>query len=82
VRREGADDKDQVLVAKIVYDPDVMEESYGATTEEAVRAVVAADLDRINEDMPKYKHVHRFSVQTEEMVKTTTGKVKRYQETK
>jgi long-chain acyl-CoA synthetase len=82
VRREGADDKDQVLVARIVYDPEVMQSAHKAVTEEEVRAVVAADLDRINDDMPRYKAVHRFTVQTEEMVKTTTGKVKRYQETK
>jgi hypothetical protein len=30
--------------------------------------------------MPKYKHVHRLILQTEEMAKTTTGKVKRYEE--
>jgi long-chain acyl-CoA synthetase len=57
-----------------------MRNAYHAESEEQVRAVVDADLDRINNDMPKYKQVHRFTVQTEEMVKTTTGKVKRYQE--
>ena len=80
VRREGADDKDQVLVAKIVYDEDVMKDKYGAETIEQIREVVDQDIDRINQDMPKYKHVHRFLVQKEEMVKTTTGKVKRYAE--
>lgn len=81
-RREGADDKDQVLVAKIVYDEDVMKDKYGAETMEQIREVVEKDIDRINEDMPKYKHIHRFIVQKEEMVKTTTGKVKRYEENK
>ena len=80
VRREGADDKDEVLVAKIVYDEDIMKEKYGAETEEQVRDIVDRDIDRINGNMPKYKHVHRLILQTEEMVKTTTGKVKRYEE--
>jgi long-chain acyl-CoA synthetase len=80
VRREGADDKDEVLVAKIVYDEDIMKEKYGAVTEEQIRETVEADIDRINSNMPKYKHVHRLVLQTEEMVKTTTGKVKRYEE--
>ena len=80
VRREGADDKDEVLVAKIVYDEDIMKEKYGAETEEQVRDIVDRDIDRINSNMPKYKHVHRLILQTEEMVKTTTGKVKRYEE--
>lgn len=81
-RREGADDKDQVIVAKIVYDEDIMRDKYGAETMEQIRNVVEHDIDRINADMPKYKQVHRFIVQTEEMVKTTTGKVKRYEENK
>jgi long-chain acyl-CoA synthetase len=82
VRREGADDRDEVLVAKIVYDKDLMKEKYGAETEDQVYAIVDADIDRINSNMPKYKHVHRLMLQTEEMAKTTTGKVKRYEENK
>lgn len=80
VRREGADDKDHVLVAKIVYDEDMMRDRYDAETMDEIRAVIDRDLGQINTNMPKYKHVHRFIVQKEEMAKTTTGKVKRYEE--
>jgi len=80
VRREGADDRDEVLVAKIVYDEDIMKDKYGAVTGEQIRETVERDIDRINSNMPKYKHVHRLLLQTEEMSKTTTGKVKRYEE--
>ena len=80
VRREGADDKDEVLVAKIVYDEDIMKEKYDAVTDEQIRETVERDIDRLNSNMPKYKHIHRLILQTEEMAKTTTGKVKRYEE--
>ena len=80
VRREGADDKDEVLVAKIVYDEEIMKEKYGADTADQVRETVWQDIDRMNINMPKYKHIHRLILQTEEMAKTTTGKVKRYEE--
>ena len=80
VRREGADDKDEVLVAKIVYDEDIMKDKYGAVTDAQIRETAERDIDRINSNMPKYKHVHRLILQTEEMAKTTTGKVKRYEE--
>ena len=80
VRREGADDKDHVLVARIVYDEEIMKEKYGAETMDEIRAVIDRDLEKINADMPKYKHVHRFIAQKEEMAKTTTGKVKRYEQ--
>lgn len=82
VRREGADDKDEVLVAKIVYDEELMNDKYGAKTEDQIREIVWRDIDQMNNNMPKYKHVHRLILQTEEMVKTTTGKVKRYEENK
>ena len=80
VRREGADDRDEVLVAKIVYDEDIMKDKYAAATDAEIREAVERDIDRINSNMPKYKHVHRLILQTEEMAKTTTGKVKRYEE--
>ena len=80
IRREGADDRDEVLVAKIVYDRDIMKDKYNAVTDEQIRETVERDIDRINSNMPKYKHVHRLILQTEEMAKTTTGKVKRYEE--
>lgn len=79
-KREDADDI--VLVAKIVYDADYMKDFYGAETHEEVEAIVSADIDKINLKMPKYKSIQRLIVQTEEMVKTTTGKVKRFEEIK
>lgn len=80
VRREDADDRDEVLTAKIVYDKDIMKDKYNAVSDEEIRETVERDIDRINSNMPKYKHVHRLILQTEEMSKTTTGKVKRHEE--
>lgn len=82
IRREDADDRDEVLTAKIVYDRDMMKDKYGAVSDEEIRKTVEQDIDRINSNMPKYKHVHRLILQTEEMTKTTTGKVKRHEEKK
>ena len=59
-----------------------MKEKYGAASAEEIRETVERDIDRLNSDMPKYKHIHRLILQTEEMAKTTTGKVKRYEENK
>ena len=79
-RKEGADDNDLVMVAKIVYDPEYMRDFYRAETPEEVHKIVGADIERINLRMPKYKSIIRWIVQTEEMIKTTTGKVKRFEE--
>ena len=69
-----------MLVAKIVYDEEIMKDKYGNVTDEEVRDTIERDIDRLNSNMPKYKHIHRLILQTEEMAKTTTGKVKRYEE--
>ena len=55
-------------------------DKHGAVTDEQIRDIAERDIDRINSNMPKYKHVHRLILQKEEMAKTTTGKVKRYEE--
>lgn len=35
-------------------------------------------VDKINEKLPTYKHVKRINIRTEEFIKTTTGKIKRF----
>ena len=57
-----------------------MKEEFGAETEEAIEAAVRKDIDAINETLPAYKHVYRLILQETEMNKTTTGKVKRFEE--
>ena len=76
-RRED-DEKDLALWAKIVYDPAYMKEHYGASTPEEAEAVISKDIDAINATMPAYKQVYKLIVTDHEMIKTTTGKVKRY----
>ena len=40
------------------------------------------DIDRINEIVPVYKQIFRLIVTDQPMIKTTTGKVKRFEEVK
>ena len=39
-------------------------------------------IEKINKAMPTYKHITKLVVTDQPMIKTTTGKVKRYEETK
>ena len=43
-----------------------------------IKRIIDDDMDRINDDLPSYKNIHRFEISDVEMAKTTTGKVKRY----
>lgn len=80
--RRADDPVDLAVCLKVVYKADVMKEAYGATTLEEVEKVVRADVDKINDTMPTYKQITKIVVTDEPMIKTTTGKVKRFEETK
>lgn len=47
-----------------------------------IEALIKADIEKINETLPTYKQMLRVVVTDQEMIKTTTGKVKRYEEAK
>ena len=73
------DDKiDLKVCAKIVYDKELMKETYNAQTEEEIYNVLWDKIKEINKTMPEYKYVKRITVTEEELVKTTTQKIKRH----
>ena len=80
--RTEEDERDLVICTKIVYKPDYMKEEFGLEDKEAIAAHIRKDMDRISESLPVYKHILRTIVTDQPMVKTTTGKVKRYEEIK
>ena len=69
------DGDDYRLVAHVVYDPEA-EELKGKSLEE-IQAVADADMEKINDEMPKFKRVKQTYLRTEEFEKTTTQKIKR-----
>ena len=79
-RRHDGDHKDLVVCVKIVYDAGLIKETRGAETPEQIEAAVAEDIERINDEMPSYKHIYRRYISDEPMEKTTTGKIKRYKQ--
>lgn len=77
------DDKiDLKVCAKIVYDKDLMKEIYNVETEEEIYDVLWDKIKEINKTMPEYKYVKKIIVTNEELVKTTTQKIKRHEEMK
>lgn len=72
-----ADDGDVTISAKVVYNKDYIKESYGNITEEEIHSMIWKEIKEINKTMPKYKYVKNLIVSDEEMVKTTTLKIKR-----
>ena len=71
-----------MLCAKIVYDKERIEEVLGKKEEKEYQEIIWKEIKKINETLPVFKHVKKIQITTEELVKTTTQKVKRYEELK
>ena len=59
----------------MVYDPEA--EALKDKSAEEIQALVDADIEKINDEMPKYKRIKQTYLRTEEFEKTTTQKIKR-----
>ena len=75
-------DDDLVVSAKIVYNQDYMKDNYPDKTQEDIEKIIWEDIKEINKTMPNYKHIKNIIVTDQEMIKTTTAKIKRYEEIK
>ena len=76
------DDGDYKISAKIVYDKEIMKEAYGVEEEKDIKEKLWQEVKAINKTMPKYKYIKGIIVTEEELIKTTTRKVKRNVEIK
>lgn len=73
---------DTMLCAKIVYDKDLIKESLGDKIEAEYKEEIWNEVKEINKSLPIFKHIKNITITTESLAKTTTQKVKRYEELK
>jgi long-chain acyl-CoA synthetase len=76
------DDGDLKISAKIVYDRDIMKEINGKQSEAEVEEFINEEVKKINKTMPPYKYIRNVIITEEELIKTTTLKIKRHEEMK
>lgn len=79
---EEDDEIDLKICAKIVYDKEAMKEVYGIESEKEISDIIWSKIKEINKTMPSYKYVKEITVTEEELIKTTTQKIKRHEEMK
>ena len=72
--------EDLILSAKIVYDEHYVKNNFKDLSKEEFEEKVWNDIKEINTTVPKYKHVKKIIVTDEPMIKTTTAKIKRFEE--
>lgn len=74
---------DLILCAKVVYNKDVMNEMFKDKSVEDYHDIIWQDIkNEVNRQMPAYKSIKELIVTDEPLIKTTTQKVKRFEEIK
>lgn len=74
-------DKDDVkLSVKIVYSKEVAEEKYKNKSFEELKQIIWEQIKELNKTFPRYKHIQNLILTDEELIKTTSKKVKRHEE--
>ena len=77
------EDKDDVKVSvKISYNKEVVKEKYKDKSEEELYQIVWEQIKELNKTFPRYKHIQNMILTSEELIKTTTKKIKRQEEMK
>ena len=69
-----------VLGIKVVYDENIIKETFGEKTEKEYKDLIWEDIKQVNQKLPVFKRIKELIITTEPLEKTTTQKVKRFKE--
>jgi len=76
------DDGDVLISVKIQYDVDYINKKYNIEDEKEVEKILWQKVKDLNKTFPKYKYIKNMLITKDDFIKTTTGKIKRYEEIK
>ena len=68
--------------SKIVYDEELVEEVFGTKNPEELKEKIWQEVKKVNKTMPAYKYIRDIIVTEQDLIKTTTQKIKRFEEIK
>ena len=80
--KDAVDENDIKIGVEAVYNKDIMKEMYNTEDEDKILEIITAKVKEINKTMPLYKSIRDVKVTEVPLIKTTTGKIKRYEELK
>ena len=81
-RPESDDPTDLRLECKMVYDEALFKEIHKLSKETEIKEFLDEKIKEINKTMPNYKFIKEVYITTEPLIKTTTLKIKRFEEMK
>lgn len=77
------DDKNDIILSvKVAYDKQYIKEHLKDATKQEIYDLIWNQIKQINTTFPRYKHIQKMILTDEELIKTTTKKVKRQEEMK
>ncbi len=76
------EDGDYKICSKIVYDKDSVKDIYGTESKEELKDLIWNEIKKVNKTMPAYKYIREITITDKELIKTTTQKIKRFEEIK
>lgn len=74
------EENDLKICAKIVYSKE--NELLKGKNIEEIKKIIDEEVRKVNKTMPIYKYVKKFTITEEKLIRTTTGKIKRFEEMK
>lgn len=82
LNNDAIDEDDIKIGVEVVYNKDIMKEMYDVEAEADILKIITAKVKEINKTMPLYKSIRDIKITEVPIIKTTTGKIKRYEEQK
>ncbi len=73
---------DVVLSVKLQYDEEYIKSNYPEADEKEINKVLWDKIKELNKTLPTYKYIKNMIITKEDFIKTTTAKIKRYEEMK
>lgn len=81
-RQMSEDVNDIKIFAKLIYNKEIVENTYKVKGEEQIYKVLTEKMKEINNAMPRYKSVKGILISETPLIKTTTSKIKRQENMK
>ena len=76
--KQMSEDKNNIKIfAKLVYNKEIVEDTYKVKGKENIYKVINEKIKEINKSMPRYKAIKGIFLTQEPLIKTTTNKIKR-----
>lgn len=77
-----ATEEGRKICAKAVYNEEIIKEKFGNKDQKEYYNIIWEEIKKINQDLPMFKHIKELEITTKPLAKTTTQKIKRFEEIK